>query len=66
MPEMEREWYIFLLLDCSCLLCLRYQHFWTQVMTHPVVTMFKCLGHRTATSSNQDLKGPDVLVRKNV
>lgn len=66
MPEMEREWYILLLLGCGNLLWSGCQHFWTQVMTHSVIKMFKCLAHRTVTSSNQDLKGPDFLVRNNL
>lgn len=36
---------------------------WTQAMPHPVVFVFKWPRRRTVTSSNQDLKGPDFLVR---
>lgn len=61
-PEMEREWYRLLLLDCGSLLWSGCQYFWT----HSVIKMFKCLAHRTVTSSNQDLKGPDFLVRSNL
>lgn len=35
-------------------------------MTHPVVIMFKCLTHRSVTSSNQNLKEPGFLVRNNL
>lgn len=35
-------------------------------MTHPVVMMFKCLAHRSVTSSNQNLKEPGFLVRNNL